>query len=115
MVLKNLLRIVVSYKFHLITIIFFELLYLIKGYKGNRFNFSKNEFLADNIPCPYYFLLKIKKALEKNNFFKFLDLGCGSGRTIDFFNKNFSNKNFVGIEHFSNQYNYCRKIFQNYP
>jgi len=57
--------------------------------------------------------LKIKKFLKKNNFYKFLDFGCGSGRTIDFFNKNFSDKNFVGIEHFTNQYNHCRKIFQN--
>ena len=87
MVFKNLLRIVVSYKFHLITIIFFELLYLIKGYKGNRFNFRKNEFLADNIPCPYYFLLKIKKFLKKNNFYKFLasliEEGLKRGHTIE--------------------------------
>ena len=42
----------------------------------------------------------------------FLDLGCGSGRIIDFYNRNFSNKEFVGIEHFSKQYEYCKKIFR---
>ena len=112
MLLKNLIRIISSYKFSIITIIFFELLYLVKGYKGNRFNFSNNDLMADNLPCPYYFLFKIKKTLKKNNFRNFLDLGCGSGRAIDFFNKNFFNKNFIGIEYFTNQFEYCKKIFQ---
>ena len=112
MLLKNLIRIISSYKFSIITIIFFELLYLVKGYKGNRFNFSNNDLMADNLPCPYYFLFKIKKTLKKNNFRNFLDLGCGSGRAIDFFNKNFFSKNFIGIEYFTNQFEYCKKVFQ---
>ena len=91
---------------------FFELVYLLKGYKGNRFNFSNNDLMADNIPCPYNLLFKIKQNIKNNNFFKFLDLGCGSGRVIDFFNKNFPNKNLTGIEYFAVQYEYCRKIFQ---
>jgi len=107
-ILKNLFRIISSYKFSLITIVFFELLYLIKGYKGNRF-----DFILNNIPCPYYFLFKINKTLKNTNFYRFLDLGCGSGRVINFFNKNFSNKKFIGIEYFSNQYEYCKKTFQN--
>ena len=111
MFLKNLFRIINAYKFSLITIIFFELIYLIKGYKGNRFNFSNNDSMTDNFPCPYYFLFKIKKTLKNTNFRNFIDLGCGYGRTIDFYNKNFSNKNFLGIEYFTNQYKYCKKIF----
>ena len=107
LVLKNLLRIVCNYKFHLLTIFFFELLYLIKGYRGNRIDFMSND-----IPCSYYFLFKIKRNLTNINFHKFLDLGCGSGRVIDFFDKSFPNKNLVGIEYFSNQYEYCRKIFK---
>jgi len=94
MLLKNLIRIISSYKFSIITIIFFELLYLVKGYKGNRFNFSNNDLMADNLPCPYYFLFKIKKTLKKNNF------------------RNFFNKNFIGIEYFTNQFEYCKKVFQ---
>ena len=73
MLFKSLLRILKSYRFSLIKIIFFELIYLIKGFKGNRFTFSKNE-MADNIPCPYYFLYKIKKFLADKKKF-----GYGSG------------------------------------
>jgi len=113
MLLKNLFRILGEYKFKLIVIIFFEILYLIKGYKGYKFNFRKDDFMADDIPCPYHFLVKMKKTLKENNFNKLLDLGCGSGRIIDFFDKNFPNKDFIGIEYFSNQYNYCKKKFLN--
>ena len=113
MLIKNLLRIVKSYKFSLITIIFYEIVYLLKGFKGNKFHFSENNKMSDDIPCPYYFLYKIKKILSKFNFKTFLDLGCGSGRVIDFFSKNLVQVDFVGIEYFSNQYNYCKKIFEN--
>ena len=112
MLLKNFIRIITSYKFSIITIIFFELIYLFKGYRGNKFNFSDNDLMTDNLPCPYYFLFKIKKALKNQNFYNFLDLGCGSGRVIDFFNKSFPNKNLIGIEYFNNQFEYCEKIFQ---
>ena len=112
MILKNFIRIIKSYKFSIITIIFFELIYLFKGYRGNKFSFSNNDLMADNLPCPYYFLFKIKKTLKNQNFYNFLDLGCGSGRVIDFFNKSFPNKNLIGIEYFNNQFKYCEKIFQ---
>ena len=113
MVFKNILRILKSYRLSIFKIIFFELFFLVKGYKGNKFNFSNNTLMTDNIPCPYYFLLKIKKILIKRNFQKFLDLGCGSGRVINFFNNNLMNKNFVGIEFFSDQFNYCKSKFNN--
>ena len=112
MLIKNLVRIINSYKLSLFTIIFFELVYLIKGYSGNRFNFSNHDRKADNLPCPYYFLFKIKKCLNNRDFENFLDLGCGSGRVINFFNKNFFNKNIIGIEYFNQQYEYCKKIFK---
>ena len=105
------LRIIQDYKFQLIKIVFFEFIYFIKGYKGFRFNLSNNTKMTDNIPCPYFFLSKIKKHLEKNEFFKLIELGCGGGRTIDFFNKNFPQKKFVGIEYFSKQYENCKKNF----
>ncbi len=113
MIFKNLLRIIVSYRAHLIKILFFEILYIAKGYKGHKFNLVKSNLMTDNIPCPYYFLYKIKKILKKNKFNKFLDMGCGSGRIIDFFNKSFKNKKFIGFEFFDLPYNYCKNIFFN--
>ena len=45
---KNILQILISYRLSLIKIIFFELLYLAKGNKGNKFTFSKNDIMTDN-------------------------------------------------------------------
>ena len=112
MIFKNLLRILKSYRLSLIKIFFFELIYLIKGYSGNKFTFSKNNIMSDNIPCPYYFLHKIEKKIRNRDFKVFLDLGCGFGRVIDFFNKSLPNKNFIGIEYFEEQFSYCKKKFK---
>ena len=113
MLIKNLLRIVKSYKLSLITIIFYEIIYLLKGFKGNKFHISKNQKMTNNFPCPYYFLIKIEKTLKKNNFNTFIDLGCGSGRVIDFFNKKFKDKKFIGIDYFFKHCVFCKKIFKN--
>ena len=90
------------------------LLRIFKDYKGFKINLPKNDLMTDNIPCPYFFLSKIKKDLSGDSFSKLIDLGCGSGRIIDFFNNNYSNKKFVGIDFFEEQYNYCTKIFKNH-
>ena len=114
MIIKNLYRIIKDHKFFLFIIIIYELIYFLKGYKGFAFNFSTNNKMSDNIPCPFYFLNKIKKKLKKEKFKKFMDLGCGSGRIIDFFNKNFTdNKFFLGVEYFDKQYEVCKKNFIN--
>ena len=110
-IIKNTLRIIREYNISLIKILFFEFIYFIKGYKGFKFDFSTNTTMTDNIPCPYYLLFKIKKHLKENNFLKLYDLGCGAGRVIDFFNRSFPDKEFVGIEYFSKQFEYCTKIF----
>ena len=112
MLLKNFLEILSNYKSHIIKIIFFEIFYVMMGYKGNQFNFSKNPRMTSNIPCPYYFLRKIEKKLKENNFNVFVDLGCGSGRAIDFFNKKFENKKFIGIDFFEEYCNLCKTIFK---
>ena len=69
--------------------------------------------MADNIPCPYYFLFRINKTIKELSFLNFIDLGYGSGRIIEFFNKNFPNKHLIGIEYHKSQYEYCSKIFVN--
>ena len=113
LIFKNLIRIINDYKFSVFLIIFFEILFFIKGYKGFKINFSNNDFMADNIPCPYYFLFRINKTIKELSFLNFIDLGCGSGRIIEFFNKNFPDKNLIGIEYYTPQYEYCSKIFKN--
>ena len=60
-IIKNILRIIKDYNITLVKIFFFELIYFIKGYKGFKFDFSNNNKMTDNIPCPYYLLLKMKK------------------------------------------------------
>ena len=90
--------------------IFFELIYLIKGFKGNKFMFSKNN-MVDNIPCPYFFLHKIKKFFLNSDIKSFIDLGCGSGRSLYFFNKQLK-LNYYGIEYNASIYDDCKKLFQ---
>ena len=99
-----------SYRFSLIKIIFFELIYLIKGNKGNMFTFSKNNIMTDNIPCPYYFLHKIKKFLNGKDIESFIDLGSGYGRVIYFFNECFKIR-YCGIEYFDKPYNFSKNLF----
>ena len=106
------LKILKSYNVYIFIILFFEIYYCIKKYKGFKFNISKNKTMTDDIPCPYYFMFKILKVLKKKKFKSFIDLGCGSGRIIDFIDKNFTNKKLVGIEYFDQQYNYSKKIFE---
>tara|TARA_B100001105_G_C22359056_1_gene429377 strand:- start:966 stop:1454 length:489 start_codon:yes stop_codon:yes gene_type:complete len=65
--------------------------------------------MSDNIPCPYYFLHKIEKKIKDRDFKIFLDMGCGSGRVIDFFSRNLLNKSFIGIEYFEEQFLHCKK------
>ena len=57
------------------------------------------DYIAPNIPTPYYFLYLIKKKIisEKYKSFNFIDLGCGSGRLVKYFDKNFD-INFIGID-----------------
>ena len=57
MLFKNIIRIITSYKFSLLQLIFFEIIFIFRGYKGNRINFSKDNEMDDNTPYPYFFLI----------------------------------------------------------
>ena len=46
-IIKNILRIIKDYNITLVKIIFFELIYFIKGYKGFKFDFSNNNKMCD--------------------------------------------------------------------
>ena len=55
----NLYKLIKAYKFSFAKILFYELFYILIGYKGNSFSSSANKSATDNIPCPYFFLVKI--------------------------------------------------------
>ena len=59
MIFNNLLRILRDYKISIIKIFLYEFIYIFFGFKGNKFNFSNNKFMADDIPTPYFFLRKM--------------------------------------------------------
>jgi SAM-dependent methyltransferase len=113
MIFKNALNILLSYGRWLPQILFYEILYLLKGYKRNSFNILNNERFTDNIPCPYFFLHKLKSFFLNANIKSFVDLGCGDGRSIFFFYKHLKIK-FYGIEYNSLIYNSCQKSFKDY-
>lgn len=113
LILKNIIRIISEYKFSLFYLIYFEVLFFLKGYKGFKINFSNKDTVADNIPCPYFFLFKINKKIKELSFLNFIDLGCGSGRVIEFFTKNFPNMHLIGLESHKSQYEFSSKIFEN--
>tara|TARA_Y100000816_G_scaffold292565_1_gene288661 strand:- start:658 stop:1269 length:612 start_codon:yes stop_codon:yes gene_type:complete len=110
--INSIVRIFKEYKIYILIIIFFEIYYFLKNYKGFKISYSKNQSMADNIPCPYYFLFKINKFLKKRKFNSVIDLGCGSGRIINFINNKYQNKKITGIEYFNEQYNYAKEIFK---
>ena len=61
MKIKSLFNILSSYGYWLPQILFFEIYYLLKGYKKSTVKILNNNRFTDNIPCPYFILHKIKK------------------------------------------------------
>lgn len=112
--MKKFFDLIISYKFSFIIILFYELIYILLGYRGNSFKIRKNHKSTDNIPCPYYFLHRIYNIIKSENIKSFVDLGCGNGRVLYFFNKKLK-INYLGIELFKDAYDSCLKIFKNDP
>ena len=69
-------------------------------------NILDNDKHNDNIPCPYFFLHKIKKFFINEKINSLIDLGCGGGRSLYFFNR-CKKINYYGIENNINIYNSC--------
>ena len=108
--ITNIITILKKYKFSILKIVFYEIFFILRGFKGNKVDFSGSSDFNPNIPCPYYFLVKIKKFLINTNIKSFLDLGCGNGRVIYFFN-NFFKIKYYGIEFIEKPYNFCKLLF----
>ena len=101
--MKKIFDLIISFRISLVKILFYELFYIISGFKGNNFNIRGDKKFSDNIPCSYYFLSKIYKQIKDIDFKSFVDLGCGHGRVLFFFSKKI-NSNYLGVELFENSY-----------
>ncbi len=51
----NLIHMLSAYGKFLPQILFFEIYYLLKGYKKSTVKILNNDRFTDNIPCPYFF------------------------------------------------------------
>ena len=112
--MKKIIDLIVSYKFYIIYILFYELIYIILGYKGNNFITRNNNKSTDTIPCSYYFLIKIYNVIKNEQIKSLIDLGCGNGRALYFFNNKLK-INYLGVELFKDAYKNSQKIFKNSP
>lgn len=112
MFLNNILRILKSYKLSIVKILFYEIFYILIGYKGNNYSFSRKKDIADNIPCPYLFLDKISVIVKKFKLKYFFDFGCGSGRVINFFHQKSLFREYQGYEIFDQPYNNSLRLFK---
>ena len=112
MFLNNIFRILRSYKLSIIKILFFEIFYILIGYKGNNYSFSRKKEIADNIPCPYLFLDRISATIKQFKLKYFFDFGCGSGRVINFFYKKALFLEYQGYEIFDQPYNTSLELFK---
>jgi hypothetical protein len=84
--LKALYHIILNYRFFTIQILLDEIYFNFKYDKNlNQFKYLKSNFLSDSIPCPYFFLKKIKSFVEKKDIRFICDLGSGYGKVLYFF------------------------------
>ena len=97
--LKTIFKIISTYRISFLILLFYEIKYILfLRYKGNRINILNNKFFTDNIPTPYYFLVKIYDYLKDKKIKTIVDIGCGSGRVLYFFHMNNSSYNLKGFE-----------------
>ncbi len=104
----NLFKILSSYKGFIVRLFYFETRYLIRTIKYREFSLSFDksslyEEYSDSVeyvPTPYYFLKQSLKYLNHSRG-SIIDIGCGSGRVLRYFQKYIKNNNtyeFIGID-----------------
>jgi len=111
--MKKILDLINSYGFFVIKIFLYEFFFILLGYKGNNFVIRNNKFSTDTIPSPYFFLHEIYTVIKKKNVRSLIDLGCGNGRVINFFNRKLK-INYTGVELFTDSFFSCQKMFKKY-
>lgn len=101
-------------------IILFEIINL-KNFKNLRYIENKNQEYRNKFykikynspysPTPYYFLYLIKKKIfNLNKNFTFIDFGCGAGRVLNYYEKNFDNLIGYEIDHYFTKFFKKKKI-----
>ena len=86
--IKAICHVFKNYRLYVIQILIYEIIYYFKFNNAfNKFKYLNSNFLSDSIPCPYFFLIKIKKFIGKKNFSYLCDLGSGYGKILYFFGK----------------------------
>ena len=111
MKIERLFKILKAYSIFIIPILIFEIYYFIGGYKGNGAKKINLAGSTDNIPCPYFFLYKIKKFIIRKKINSLIDLGCGLGRVLYFFRKKTKIRYYHGVEYDKPSYEKCKKLF----
>ena len=105
------INLVKAYKLYFFLVVFFEIFFFLLNFKGNYIRLRNNKKMTDSIPTPYFFLFNIYLFLRSKKIKSFIDLGCGEGRVIHFFNK-FLKIKYVGVEYYKNSCIFCRSLFK---
>lgn len=96
--IKSLYHIFLNYKFYSFIILLKEFIFIIKfGAIFNKFRYLNSNYFSDSIPCPYFFLDKIRSYILNNNILSICDLGSGYGKVLFYFGKIYKYK-IEGIE-----------------
>ncbi len=109
--MHKLFDLIYSYRYHLLIVLLYEFLYILLGYKGNKINIRNNDKSTDTIPCPYFFLVRIFKIIQKLQIKSVTDIGCGNGRVLNFLNKKLKAEYF-GFELYKDSYLNCINLFK---
>lgn len=87
-----------NYQLYIFQVLFYEtIFFLIYKKKYNKFKYLNSNYFSDSIPCPYFFLKKIKNFIDKKNINNLCDLGSGFGKILFYFGK-VCKKKIDGIE-----------------
>lgn len=111
--MKKIFSLINSYRFFIFKLFLYELFFVLLGYSGNSFIIRNNDNATDTIPCPYFFLSEIYAIIKLKKITSFIDLGCGNGRVLNFFNRNLK-INYTGVELYLDSFIISRNTFKKY-
>jgi SAM-dependent methyltransferase len=95
--MKKIFDIINYYGFFSIKLFLYEFFFILLGYRGHSIITKNDKKITDTVPCPYFFLYKIFNFIQYKNISSLIDLGCGNGRVLYFFNKKKKIK-YTGLE-----------------